>query len=223
MKFLFLLLAALSAFSQAATIEIAEPPGIYAEAVITSTGGTVRWNTQAISIGSPYVLEGQCVRDYITVGIHGQQINVGFTCIGSGKVHITTTGQLTTTCPYDGGMLQGLRLTLTENGALFYDKELWPNPIVCYLTPASPAVVTWNAPYVTFDNALSARASSAAGITVESPAWLFSQHIFLIPEGITCSALLRNIGTRWKPKRVETGFICNGVVAPFGVATVLVQ
>jgi hypothetical protein len=223
MKLITLLLASIAAFAQAATIEIADPPGIYAEAVISTNGGTVRWNTQAISIGSPYVLEGACASDFVTVGVHGQQINIGFTCTGPGKVHITTTGQLTSTCPYDGGILEGLHLTLTENGVTFYDKQLWPNPVVCYTTPAKPAVVTWNAPYVTFDNAMSARTSSAAGITVESPAWLFSQHAFVIPEGITCSALLRNIGTRWKPKRIETGFICNGVVAPFGVATVAVQ
>jgi hypothetical protein len=220
------LLAVLLVFAsliQAADIDIPSPPGIYAEATIGIEGGVLRWNTQAVSIGSAYILEGDCALDYVTVGVHGQQVNVGASCNGLGFIHLTTTGQLTSTCPYDGGTLEGLRLTLSLDGVVFYNEELWPNPITCWITPANPASVTWDNPNLTFDNSGQARPSAETLFSITDPAWLYSQHTFLVPEGVACSAVRKNIGTRFRQKYIEVGFMCKGTVPANAISTVVIQ
>lgn len=223
MKKLLTAVIFLSTQAMAATVDIPSPPGIYADATINVDGGVLRWNTQAVSIGSAYVISGDCVLDYVTVGVHGLQVNVGATCNGPGVVHLTTTGQLTSTCPYDGGTLEGLRLILSQDDVVFYSEELWPNPITCWITPASPAAVTWDNPNLTFDNSGQARPSAETLFSITDPAWLYSQHTFLVPEGISCSAVRKNIGTRFRQKWVEIGFKCVGTVPANGISTVVIQ
>ena len=209
----------------AATIDIKEPAGIYAPGTITlDAPGVVRWNSGAIdTFYQPYVLSGDCHLDYNTGGYHPGTVKIGFTCNSPGSVHITTTGQLTSTCAYDGAILESLHLTLSLNGVIFYDKQLWPNPIVCYVTPAVTAITTWSPPYVTFDNSSQNRPSATTTILVNNPNWLYSKHTFTADGNVQCGSYMINIGTRFKKVMKEVGFTCSGVVPANDIVTVTVN
>jgi hypothetical protein len=169
------------------------------------------------------VVDGDCAIDIINVSYPGTNlVKVGSTCHGPGAVAFTTTGQLTSTCPYDGGTLQGLRLVLALDGAVFYNEELWPNPVVCYVTPAVAASTVWTAGTLKFINTLS-RPSATTTFILADANWNYSAHTFSLPAGIACASNLVNIGTRFKAKYVEKGFKCSGKVAANSVATVTVH
>ena len=224
MKTILALLLTMSA-AHGATIAIADPAGIYAQGVITlDAPGKVVWNSAAIdTFYQPYVLSGDCTFDYNTGGYHPGTVKVGFTCNTPGSVHITTTGQLTSTCAYDGAILESLHLTLSLDGAVFYDRQLWPNPITCYVTPAQNAVTNFSPPYVTFDNSAQARPSATTTIIVNNAAWLYSQHTFTADGSVQCGSYLVNVGTRFKRVMKEVGFTCSGVVAASDIVTVTVR
>jgi hypothetical protein len=218
MKALIFVLALFAGSAQAATISIREPAGVFAPVVVVLDGpGTIGWNAQAIAPGA-YLL-GPCSFDVRTI-YTGASTKVGFTCTGPGEAHFQTTGQLTSTCPYDGGILESLHLTLKLDGAVIYDKQLQPNPVTCYVTPDPLAFASWAAPLVTFYNP-AARPSASTSIYVRGV--LYSQHVFTVPSGVACSKFLENIGTRFKKKIVETGFTCSAVVPANSTLTVLVQ
>jgi hypothetical protein len=208
------MLAVSGVASAGATIDIASPPGIYAEGVVTlDDAGTVRWNSRAVdTFYQPYVLYGECEIDISVNAFTNQQTKIGFTCAGPGAVHFTTTGQLWSTCAYDGAILESGHLTLQLDGNTFYDQQLWPNPIVCYLTEAKQAVSTWVAPVVTFNNSAQARTSAASAVYVTDPNWLYSKHTFVVPDGVTCGPNLLNVGTRFRKVYKEVGFICRSTV-----------
>ena len=224
--FLGLILALVGSTAMAgASVSIREPAGLYAPGDITlDAPGKVVWNSAAIdTFSKPYVAAGACQIDYNTGGYHPGTVPVGFTCATPGTVHITTTGQLTSTCAYDGAILESLHLTLSLDGAVFYDRQLWPNPITCYVTPAQPAVATFSAPYVYFDNSTVSRPSASTTIYVNNPAWLYSKHTFTADGNATCGPYLLNVGTRFKRVMKEVGFTCTGVVPASDIITVAVQ
>ena len=215
----------LATVAQAATVTIPNPPGLAAPVTIAVTpGGVLRWNTPAVALGSPRVVSGACTLDTVTVGVHGQLVVIGATCADAGVVTLTTTSQLSYTCPGDGLTQECLHLTLRENGMVFYDQELWPSPVVCYVTAARPAVVMWDGlTTLTFDNRAQARPSAETAFQLVDPAWKYSAHTFTVPSGLTCAATRTNTGTRFKPVWKETGFRCSGVVAASAQAVVVVQ
>jgi hypothetical protein len=220
----FLALFVYSANAQ--TVTANSPPGLLSPVVINvPSQGVVRWNTPAVSVGSAYTT-GNCVLDYVTVGVYGQQVNVGATCYSEGTIALTTTGQFTTSCPIDGGMTQPLKLSVSFNGQTFYDAPLITiTPVQCFQAPAVPAKTTWNPATrtVTFDNSTQARVSAPGGLRVADPAWLYSQHQFIVPEGISCYAATVDKGTRWAHKYVEVGFICYGTVPASSTSSVYVN
>jgi hypothetical protein len=210
-----------------AQINIPDPAGIYAQGVITlDAPGTVVWNSRAIdTFYHPYVLSGDCVIDIFVNSFTNQKTPIGFTCATAGAVHITTTGALTAYCPSDGGILQGLRLTLSLDGTVFYDKELWPSnpPQVCYLTAAPYAAKAWNAPVGSFDNSTVGRTSATTTLLVQDSSWLYSQHTFTGDAGVVCSSYRLNFGTRFKQVWKEVGFKCEAAVPAYTKYTVTVQ
>jgi hypothetical protein len=114
-------------------------------------------------------------------------------------------------------------LTLRLDDVVFYDAELWPNPIICWVTAPVPAVVSWNGVTIVFDNSAQARLSAYSSFFIRDPAWLYSQHVFTVPLGLGCGALRQNLGTRFRPRWVETGFQCGGTVGASTIAVVMVQ
>jgi hypothetical protein len=203
-------------------VPLPTPPGRGTDVVIVTDGGVVRWNTLAVDLSYQWIISGNCVRDYVPK-FNGVTY-IGFTCAGPGQFHLQTTSVQRYTCPADGGILQDLHLTLTNDGETFYDQELWPNPITCYLTPAKQATATWQMPYVVFDNSGQARVSADTAIYVNDPAWLYSHHLFTVPAGISCAPSRKMVPTgTWVKKYVEIGFYCHGSVPAGGISTVTVN
>lgn len=223
MKTLFIALLFATASQAQTTPDIDPDPvrGIYVPVAVSLDGpGTVTWNTAAVAVSPAPYASGPCTIDTVRPG--NAIIKVGFTCAGPGYAVFTSTGQLTSTCPYDGGTLQGLRLTLALDGEVFYNEELWPNPVLCYVTPAPSAVTSWVAPLLTFSNA-QARPSASTTFTLADAAWNYSAHVFTISGNVACSSNLVNIGTRFAKRYIERGFKCAGVIAANSVVTVTVQ
>lgn len=210
--------------ASATTISIPSPAGIYAPLDITLDGaGVIRINSAALAPSGHYVVDGPCVLDR-AAGFNGVAgPNIGATCTGAGSVHFVTTGQLTSTCPVDGGTLEGLHLTIKLDGAVVYDYQLWPNPITCWTTPARQAVTSWLAPVMKFDNSAQARPSASTIMRVADTNWNYSSHTFAVPAGITCAKNLVDINpSRFITTLAERGFACQGVVAASSVAVVSV-
>lgn len=199
-----------------AVVSVATPVGIYAPVDVTlDAPGAIRVNSAALDAsGGHYVVSGPCVLD------HGPGNNsvpspvIGATCTGPGSVHFRTTGQLTSTCAYDGAILEGLHLTIKVDGVVQYDQQLWPNPMVCYVTPAPPASTTWSPTTgaLTFTNARAARTSAETIFTLAQSAWDYSAHTFTVPAGVTCSSNLVHVGTRYVWHWAELGFRCSAAV-----------
>ena len=214
------------AHAASATVVIPSPAGTYAPLDISLDGpGTVQINSAALNAGGGhYVASGTCT--FTTSGAVGPYQNpviTGFACSSSGTVHFQTTGQLTSTCPVDGGILQGLHLTIALDATVIYDKELWPNPITCWTTPPRQAITSWSAPLMRFDNSTQARPSASTILRVTDANWNYSTHTFAVPQGISCARNLVDINpSRFITTLVERGFVCQGVVPASTVAVVTV-
>jgi hypothetical protein len=215
-------LFALIGLTQAQTITPNPVLGIYVPVrVDLPYGGVLRWSIAAVDPGSSFVYSGNCAKDYTVNPVRGTTTYIGFTCAGPSSVGFTTTGQITSTCPYDGATLDVIHLNLTLDGAVLYDKSLLPSTQICYTTPAVPAVASFAYPTVTFDN--SAQSRSSAPTAIYSQALLYSQHVFTPDQGVACGPWKRNIGTRWKPVMQEFGFTCSTVVPASAILHVGVQ
>jgi hypothetical protein len=231
MKMIIAVLATVFAAQAAAQTTLGVTPdpvrGTYQRVIVDLDGpGTVTWNRAALNnIPPPMVTSGPCSIDTRNVGFPGNNVvPVGFTCTGPGSVSFITTGQLTSTCPGDGLVLQGLRLTLALDGIEVYSEELFPNPVTCWVTPAVPAkVIDFNASLVIFDNRFQVQRSALTTYVRTGPDWFFSNHTFLTSPGITCTAARKNVGTRWAPKYVETGFQCSGTVPAHDTSMISIQ
>lgn len=195
-----------------ATVAVTTPAGIYAPVDVTvDAASTISVNTAALAPSGNYVTSGPCVLTRAPGYNASGPVN-GATCTGPGTVHFTTTGQLTSTCAYDGAILEGLHLTIKVNDVVQYDQQLRPNPIVCYVTTALQATVAWTAPMLTLTNT-QARPSAATVATVADPAWNFSAHTFVVPAGLVCGKNLVDINpSRFITQLVERGFKCQGIV-----------
>lgn len=197
----------------AAVVAVNTPAGIYAPVDVTlDAAGTITVNTAALNTTGNYVTAGPCTIT-ATAGFNGVPGRVnGAVCAGPGSVHFTTTGQLATTCPYDGGTLQGTRLTVAVDGAVVYDAELWPNPTTCYVTPAAQATTVWTPGTLTFINN-QPRPSASTTFRLADPAWNYSAHTFTVPAGVICDRNLVDINpSRWIITLAERGFKCSGVI-----------
>jgi hypothetical protein len=213
----FIAASSVPAIAHAATavVSVPTPAGVYAPLDITLDGpGVIRINSAALDTSGHYVFSGPCVLDRGAGfnGVAGPYI--GATCTGAGSVHFRTTGQLTSTCAYDGAILEGLHLTVKVDGVVVYDEQLWPNPVVCYVTLARQATATFNndTGVLRFDNSTQARPSATTTYTLADPAWLYTAHTFSVPAGITCSAYSVRVGTRYIYHYEQRGFQCSGVV-----------
>jgi hypothetical protein len=209
-----------------ATVAIPSPAGTYAPLDISVDGpGTVQINNAALNpAGGHYVVSGACTfTSSGVVGPHQNPVITGFVCTTAGTVHFQTTGQLTSSCPVDGGTLQGVHLTIALDGTVIYDQELWPNPITCWTTAPRQAVTSWSAPSMRFDNSAQARPSASTVARVADASWNYSTHAFVVPAGITCARNLVDINpSRFITTLAERGFVCQGVVAANSVAVVSV-
>lgn len=210
------------AHAATATVTVPSPAGVYAPLDITLDGpGVFTINTAALAPTGHWVTSGPCTITHAP-GYNAPGPVNGATCSGPGQVHFTTTGQLTSTCPVDGGVFEGLHLTIKLDTAVIYDRQLLPNPVQCWTTPARPAVAVWVAPVWTFTND-QPRPSGATVARVADPAWNYTAHTFTVPAGIVCGRNLVDINpSRWITQLVERGFVCSGVVAASSVATVVV-
>lgn len=205
----------------ASTVSVNTPAGLYAPVDVTvDAAATITVNTTALAPTGHWVASGPC-RLTATVGYSGTPGRVnGAVCDGPGSVHFTTTGTITSTCPFDGGILRTTRLTVTINGSVAYDAELWPNPVVCYVSPAARAVTAWSPGVLTFTNS-QARPSAATTFTLTDAAWNYSAHTFTAPPGVTCSTNLVDVNpSRWIISLAERGFKCSTVVPANTVLTV---
>lgn len=222
---LFAILASQANFAQALTLDPANPQGIDVPVDISLDGpGTVSWNTRGLDPLYPaYVTSGDCAFNTTHPAYPQKPVVIGFTCVTGGSVHLTTTASLSPTCPYDGGNLEYVHLTLKLDGVTFYDAHLWPTGGVCYVTPAVAAVASWTAPVVTFDNTAQAQPSLSTDMRVEDPNWLYSKHSFEYGAGVGCGANLKNVGTRFKKVMKEVGFVCSATVPANSVSTVTVH
>lgn len=208
----------------AAVVQVPSPPGLYAPVDVTLDGpGVIRVNSAALDAsGGHYVASGPCVID------HGAGHNsvpgpvIGATCTGAGAVHFRTTGQLSSTCAFDGAILEGLHLTVKVDGVVQYDQQLWPVTTVCYVTPAPQAAVAWTPGTLTFTNT-AGRTTASTTFTLAQSAWNYSTHTFTVPAGVTCSANLVHVGTRYVWHWGELGFKCSAVVPAGTTLTVTVQ
>jgi len=212
-----------SALAAASTVSIASPAGIYAPLDIALDGpGVIRINSASLNSTGAYVNDGPCVLDR-AAGYNAAGPYIGATCTGAGSVHFTTTGTLTSTCPVDGGTLEGLHLTIKVDNAVVYDQQLWPNPITCWTTAPRQATTSWAAPVMRFDNSAQARPSAATIMRVADVNWNYSAHSFVVPAGITCSTNLVDIDpSRYIIRLAERGFACQGIVAASTVVVVSV-
>lgn len=178
----------------------------------------LRWNPNAVS--GQYASAG-CSAAFNSPASPAVPKQIGFDCSGPATVNLTTTGQITSTCPYDGAVLDILHLTLSANGAVFYDQPLLATTQVCYTTPAQQATVTFAYPVLKFDN--TAQARDSASTPFYSTALVYSQHVFTPDQGVACGPYFVNVGTRFKRVMKEVGFTCSAVVPASSVRVVVIQ
>lgn len=208
----------------AAVVQVPSPAGLYAPVDVTLDGpGTISVNTAALDTSGHYVVNGPCVLTHAPGYNVGGPVN-GAVCTGAGSVHFRTTGQLAYTCAYDGAVLESKHLTVKVDGVVQYDEQLWPNPVVCYVTPAPQASTTWSpsAGALTFTNT-AARTSAETTFTLALSAWNYSSHPFTVPAGVSCDRNLVHVGTRYIWHWGELGFKCSAVVPAGTTLTVTVQ
>jgi hypothetical protein len=221
----FLFLSLFSLVTQAASVNLPTPPGRGTDAIISTDGGTVRWNARAVDKSYLWVVSGNCVRDTVTSGTSSRRTTtvVGFTCAGPGQFHIRTTLTPGYSCPGDGGILQDTRMTLTQDGVVFYDQELQPSPIQCWVTPAQMAKVTFTYPVITFDNSTQPQPSATSSIYLEG--YLMSNYTFTSDSPtIVCDRWLKDMSpVRWIIDLREVGTKCTGRVPANSVSTVTVN
>lgn len=195
----------------ASIVQVATPAGLYAPVDVALDGpGVISVNTSALDASGHYVVGGPCVLTYAAGFNVGGPVN-GAVCTGPGTVHFRTTGQLAYTCAYDGAVLESKHLTVKVDGVVQYDQQLWPVTTVCYVTPAPQAAVAWTPGTLTFTNT-AARPSASTTFILAQSAWNYSTHAFTVPAGVTCSANLVHVGTRYVWHWGEQGFKCSAVV-----------
>jgi hypothetical protein len=230
MKSIFaFILAALCGIAVAQTVTPNPVQGIYVPVTVDLPyGGSLRWNSNGVDQGRlPYVTAGTCTQFKTSPAYPGLPRLIGYDCSTAASVFIQTTGQLTSTCPVDGGTSETVHLTLTLNGQPLYDAPLLGGYSPCYNTPPLQARVSFAYPVVTFDNSAQPRDSATTVFySPEGAAYLYSsiKSRLLVDPGLLCSSYIKQVGgTRWKPIRQEVGFKCEGTVPANSVATVTIQ
>jgi len=227
-KLLSALLLTLSATSFAATTVNPNPVGLFQQVDVTidgSDGWSFTANSAAADYSSFYTKSGACKIDSYKTST-GSTVFTGWTCSQPSVVTFITKGPGSTTCPYPGLPSEGMHLTIKNaSGVAVYDKPMWYGPVCGVPLPPPPvvAVASWIAPVLTFDNSTQSQESAETGFTVRDPAYLYSQHTFIVPDNIVCSKVTRNVGTRWVKRYVEDGFTCSGKIPANSISKVVIQ